>query len=74
MDKLMNHEVFMNAMRIHGEHPFIVETNVGYMVSIVGALQLALRHPEFPAHPPTADRAIRRRHHRPGTDDLPCAR
>ena len=41
---------FRVAMEIHGEYPFNIETNIAYMVSVVGTLQLALRHPGFPPH------------------------
>lgn len=39
---------FTVAMELHGEYPFNIETNIAYMVSVVGTLQLALRHPGFP--------------------------
>lgn len=41
---------FTVAMELHGEYPFNIETNIAYMVSVVGTLQLALRHPGFPRH------------------------
>ena len=40
---------YTQALRGHGDDPVVVESDVTTIVMIVGALQLALRHPRFPS-------------------------
>lgn len=40
---------YLQAMERHTLHPVKLETTVGDLLVLVGALQLALRHPDLPA-------------------------
>jgi hypothetical protein len=43
------------AMMAHARHPVVLELNVQQLLMVIGGLQLALRHPDFP---PTSHRHL----------------